>query len=315
MQENVVCLGIDLGGTAIKSGLCTIRGEIIQEFIRPTEATAAQQIILQDLKNSALEALEFAKKKHYVVQAIGIGTPGSVDVMNGFLKGGTPNFRYWKNVPIKSELELALALPVFVDNDANVMIYGEYMFGAGKGYKNVVGITLGTGIGGGVILDGEIFRGSNFAGAELGHMSIMYNGKPCRCGGIGCWEVYASATAMIDNYNKMQPAQPVQSTKEIFERYLNGEFHAESVVVEEILLVAVGVSNLLNIFNPEVFIIGGGVSEAGDWFVEEIAQITNSRAMAPATENVQIVRAKLGNSAGWMGAGIFAYHQVQKFID
>jgi len=247
--------------------------------------------------------------------AVGIGTPGSVDVHNGFLKGGTPNFRFWKNVPIKSEIETVLSLPVFVDNDANVMIYGEYMFGAGKGYKNVVGITLGTGIGGGVIINGEIFRGSNFAGAELGHMSILYNGKRCRCGGAGCWEVYASATAMIENYNRLHPEQPVRSTREIFERYLKGEFQAESVVIEEILLVAVGIANLLNIFNPEVFIIGGGVSEAGDWFIEEIAQMTYSRAMAPATEDVQIVRAKLGNSAGWMGAGIFAYHQLQKLND
>lgn len=312
MRKSSYCLGIDLGGTAIKYGICSAEGKILTEAVRPTAATSPVEHIIRDLVAAAKEALDFANQNKLPIHSIGVGTPGSVNVPTGFLNGGTPNFEHWKNVPIKELMEAQLPVPVFVDNDANVMIYGEFMFGAGRGYKDVVGVTLGTGIGGGVIINGEIFRGSYYAGAELGHMSINYDGERCRCGGIGCWEVYASATAMIRNYNSLSPENPVKNSRQIFEKYAEDEATAQQVVELEAKLAGVGIANLLNIFNPEVLIVGGGISEAGEWFIEKISHHALNRAMPAASVNTKIVSAQLGNSAGWLGAGIFAFHQLNR---
>lgn len=306
MKKTRYAIGIDLGGTAIKYGICSREGEIVREFSRPTHADSPVDAILEHLIEAAEEALAFARSQGMSIDAIGLGTPGSVDVEEGFLKGNTPNFKHWRNVPIKRRMEDRLQIPVFVDNDANVMAFGEARFGAGQGSDQVVCITLGTGIGGGVIIDGKLFRGSMYAGAELGHMSICYNGHPCRCGGVGCWERYASATAMIEHYAQLNPDDPVSDTRTIFERYHASEPAAQQVVETEIRMVAVGIANLINIFNPRKIIIGGGVSEAGDWFVERIAGAARERAMEPALENLEIVRATLGNKAGWLGAAAFA---------
>ena len=306
----VYAIGIDLGGTAIKFGICNHTGEIVQEFQRPTQAGSPPGVILTDLAGAAQHALDYAEQKHLSIKAIGLGTPGAVEVATGYLKGSTPNLPAWKNVPIRDELTGRLSLPVFVDNDANLMAYGEYRLGAGQNVPNVVCVTLGTGIGGGIIVGGQLFRGANDAGSEIGHMSICYNGRPCPCGGIGCWERYASATAMIKRYNELNPKQPVRSTITIFERFHAGEAFALTVVEEEIEYVAVGIANVINIFNPQRIIIGGGVSEAGDWFIDRISQVARQRAMPVAAKEVQIVRASLGNQAGWLGAAMFALDQL-----
>jgi glucokinase len=299
-------IGIDLGGTTIKYGVCDDSGQILKTFSRPTRADQPDKEILKDLADAAKEALTFAQNNNLKIHCIGLGTPGTVDVERGHVTGNSPNFKYWYDVPIKLTLEKELNLPVWVDNDANLMIYGEYKFGAGMGHQNIVGLTLGTGIGGGIIIDGELFRGSNYAGSEIGHMSICYNGIPCRCGGYGCWEKYASATAMITNYNALNPTKQVTNTLEIFNAFERNEEDAVEVINNEIKLVAVGITNLVNIFNPKMVIVGGGVSEAGDWFVDKIAKHVNLIAIKPGTIGLKVVRAKLGNQAGMLGAAAFA---------
>ncbi len=307
-----VFIGVDLGGTAIKYGVCDEKGTILIEKKRPTSAQAAANEILEDIATGINELLKESREMGTKVKGIGMGTPGSVDVVQGFLQGSTPNFRYWRDVPIRAFLEDRFHLPVFVDNDANAMAYGEFLFGSGKGYRHIIAITLGTGIGGGVIINGEMFRGHRYVGAEVGHMSIAYNGKKCRCGGIGCWELYASASAMVSHYNQLNPAVPVSGSREIFERYAQKDTAAMAVVRQEIEMVAAGVASLLHIFNPEVLIIGGGVSEAGDWFVERIQAKLRERTMPEALHNFRLVRAKLGNQAGWLGAAALVKHYVAK---
>ncbi len=306
MSDEFYAIGLDLGGTSVKYGICTQSGQIVREFHRPSQAGQPIETILQNLLDASREALAFAHQQNLTIQAIGLGTPGSVDVERGYLKGNTPNFAFWRDVEIKTELEKALSLPVWVDNDANVMAYGETRYGAGKGFSNAVCVTLGTGIGGGIIIGNKLFRGSNYSGAEIGHMSIKFDGLKCRCGGIGCWELYASATAMIAYYNELNPQELASSTVEIFEAYHRGETTAREVVEREIRLAAVGVVNLINVFNPQVIIIGGGVSEAGNWFIQRIREEALPHAMKPAVEELQIVRAQLGNKAGWLGAAAFA---------
>ncbi len=312
MSDKSYAVGIDLGGTSIKYGICSSDGEIIKEFSRPTQAEKPVAIILDNLALSAQEALKLAQSENLSIEKVGIGTPGSVDVERGFLHGNTPNFMYWRQVDIKKQLEAVLPLPVYVDNDANMMALGESEFGAGNEKSYIICITVGTGIGGGIIIDGELYRGHNYAGSELGHMSISYNGNKCRCGGMGCWETYASATAMINRYNELQSEQAIKNSFEIFQKYDIGDEIAHQIVNEEIQFLAVGLASLVNIFNPQTVIIGGGVSEAGKWFTERVAQKTASLAMENAMNGAEITLAKLGNKAGWMGAAAFAMKQSTK---
>lgn len=306
MKDSDYLIGLDLGGTALKYGICDSGGSIIREFLTATRADDPVNQILKKIADSASEALQFAEANNIQIAAIGLGTPGCVDIPNGFLRGSTPNFKHWRDVPIKEHLENIFTVPVFADNDANAMAYGEFMFGAGKGCESVICITLGTGIGGGIIIEKKLFRGSQYAGAELGHISVSYNGKKCRCGGIGCWEMYASATAMVENYLSVNPNTSSIKPREIFSGYQNGDAVAIRVVNEEIEMVGVGLASLVNIFNPEKIIIGGGLGEAGQWFIDRIAQEVRRRAMAESVKSVEIVSAKLGNKAGWLGAAALA---------
>ena len=299
-------IGIDLGGTSVKYGICSGKGEVFEQFSAQTPAKATRDEILSFLIELIRQTREVARKKKVDISAVGMGTPGSVNVPRGYLMGGTPNFVHWKDVDIRGSLEPAVELPVFVDNDANLMAYGEFMFGAGKEKQNAVCVTLGTGIGGGIIIEEEIYRGSFYAGAEIGHMCIEYQGRPCRCGGNGCWETYASATAMIRDYNKLNPENPVTDTRRIFERYHSGEAAAVQIIQQEIVYLGAGLASLINIFNPEIIILGGGVSEAGEWFIEKISQAAFRRAMPVSRRKVEIRAAKLGNKAGLLGAAAFA---------
>ncbi len=303
-------IGIDLGGTAVKYGICSRNGELLEQFTAPTPADASRERILSFLADLIRQTQEVARKKNIDLAAVGMGTPGSVDVRRGYLMGGTPNFVHWKDVNIRRALEPAVGLPVFVDNDANLMAYGEFLFGAGREKQNAVCVTLGTGIGGGIIIEGEIYRGSFFAGAEIGHMCIEYRGRPCKCGGNGCWETYASATAMIRDYNLASPENPVTDTRQIFERYHSGEGTAIEIVRQVVVYLGAGLASLINIFNPEIIILGGGVSQAGEWFIEEIARAAFSRAMSISRRQVEIRAARLGNKAGMLGAAAFALKMV-----
>jgi glucokinase len=309
-------IGIDLGGSSIKYALGTEEGEILKRGRRPSYATEEYKIILDELAKAVGDMIAYAKSMSLKVTAIGMGTPGSVDINKGFLKGSTPNFKYWSDVPIKSELEKRVGLPVFVDNDANVMALGEAKFGAGIGYNNIICLTIGTGIGGGIILNGELFRGSNFAGSELGHTTIKYNGLKCRCGGKGCLEKYASASAMIDQfYNEsLRQRKTVEkeeiNVKYIFQQMKSGNSLATDVVNRSTYYLGRGLANFLNIFNPNIIIIGGGVAEAGKTYLKKIEDVAFTYAMDCAKENVKIVGAKLGNKAGYMGAISFALGQV-----
>ncbi len=304
-------IGIDIGGTNIKYGLCSSEGEILNQDSFETPAEASKDEILKRIAEKTKECIRDAKDAGNGVAAIGVGTPGSVDVQRGFLMGLTPNFKHWRDVPIGEYLEKELFLPVSVDNDANLMAYGEYTWGTGSDKKNAVCITLGTGIGGGIIIDGEIYRGSFYAGAEIGHFTIDYNGRKCRCGGTGCWEMYASATAMIRDYNELNPESTVDGTREIFERYDNNDKSAREIIDKVAVYLGAGISTIINVFNPEIIIIGGGVSEAGDWFIEKIAESGRSRAMETSRKNVEIKAAQLGNRAGLLGAAAFALSRLE----
>ncbi len=307
-----IAMGIDIGGTAIKHGLFSLQGEIILQDSTTTPSRAPKKEILDKILWIIQQDLQYAKKHDLQIPVIGIGTPGSVDIRRGFLMGSTPNFTHWRDVPIGEYLTEKSGIPVFVDNDANLMAYGEFIFGAGKGRRNVICITLGTGIGGGVIVEGELYRGHYFAGAELGHITIDFDGRKCKCGGTGCLERYASATALIKDYNDKNQSEPVEGTKQIFQRLNKGDGTARQVLDQYIHYLGAGLSSFVNIFNPERIVIGGGVSEAGERFIRKIEKATRERAMPASMNHVEIVSAHLGNRAGMLGAAAYALNMLDK---
>jgi len=312
-----VGIGVDLGGTSIKYALGTNSGEIIKEDHRPSQAHVEIAKILDNLGDAINQMKEFARLNGYDPIAVGMGTPGSVEIERGYLMGSTPNFRYWRDVYVADELRERVDLPVFVDNDANLMALGEAKFGSGVGYQNIICVTIGTGVGGGIIINGELYRGAYCAGAELGHSTIVANGLTCNCGGDGCLEVYASATAMIRNYKNLCIEKNVIldrktiDVKYIFERYKKNNDQLAMISIEQCAYyLGRGLASFINIFNPNIIIIGGGVAEAGDIYINKVKETTLHYAMDTPREKVKIVAASLGNKAGFLGALAYAFSRM-----
>ncbi|MDZ7262865.1 MAG: ROK family protein [candidate division KSB1 bacterium] len=310
-------IGLDLGGTNLKYALGDERGTIITKSMRPSQAQESREKIFENMFLAVEELLKIAKQKAERVAAIGVGSPGSVDFEKGQLIGPTPNIKAWTDAPIKETLEARFHIPVWADNDANVVAIAEARLGAGKGLKHLVCLTVGTGIGGGIIIDGQIYRGENYTAAEIGHMSIEVAGKKCNCGGIGCLEVYTSAPAMVERYREKleKTSQPWPeeklSTELIFERMKAGDILALETLNETCDYFGAGIASVVNVLNPQAVIIGGGVAEAGEEFIGRVREVVKRRAMKAATKNLQILKAQLGNDAGVVGAILIAAEQCR----
>jgi len=315
-----VGIGIDLGGTSVKYALATQAGRILKEGIRPSYAQSDVRSILENLAAAAEEMKSFAESEGLKAEVVGIGTPGNVNIETGVLMGSTPNFRAWRDVGISDEMQKLTGLPVYADNDGNLMALAEAKLGAGKGCRNLICITVGTGIGGGIILNGSLYRGSACAGAELGHAVINTEGIRCNCGSTGCLEMYASATAMIRRFtgyclrDGISPEKKEPDAAYLFDLYKKGDRQAKQAIDESMYFLGRGLASFINIFNPEMIIIGGGVAEAGDMFLNGIRKITFQYAMEKPAENVRIERALLGNRAGFLGAMTFAFGEMDKTV-
>ncbi len=309
-------IGLDLGGTSIKYALATECGRIIKSGYRASNANADKSEIIANLCHAVEEMQNFSEKNKMTVEVIGIGTPGNVDLETGTLMGSTPNFKSWNDVNISREVGQKCGLPVFVDNDANMMALGETRFGSGKGYKNLICVTVGTGIGGGVILNGDLYRGAFYAGGELGHTLVEANGIDCKCGGKGCLEMYASATAMIRYFKKYAnetgfvPDKDDLNVAYLFELYNKNNEAARRSIDEAKYYLGRGLASVINLLNPEAIIIGGGVADAGEIFLKGVRETAFKYAMPMPSKNVKIVAAELGNQAGFLGAISFAFGQL-----
>jgi len=310
-------IGVDLGGTNIKFGIVSDKGEILQKGTLSAQANLGKDAILGNIKKGIEQSLSFARKKKIRVKSIGVGSPGSVNLTTGIIEGSCPNLPQMVNVNLKKWLSNRFDYPIHVDNDANLMALAEHRFGAAKGFKDALCLTLGTGIGGGIILNNELFHGSNFAGAEFGHMSICYSGRKCNCGGIGCLEMYASAPAMVKDtkwllrmnrksiiYGLIGGDSDKLTTEVIFEAERKGDTLALNVINQVCAYLGSGIASAVNLLNPQIVVIGGGVSEGGNKFIQRIEKEVKRRAFPSATKNLKIVKAKLGNDAGFIGAAI-----------
>lgn len=306
-------IGLDLGGTNLKYALGDENGQILIKKQRPSLARETSDVILNNLVDAVHDLCSKRKRN---ITAVGIGSPGCIDFEKGRIVGIAANLPNWSGAPIKQRLQRLIDMPVFVDNDANLMALAETRLGAAKNYKNVVCITVGTGIGGGIVIGGELYRGATYSAAEIGHMSIEVNGKKCDCGNKGCLELYTAAPALVDHYvQKLKQSGLFYSETEInpeyiFEKARIDEDLAIETINEVCEYLGAGIANIVNLINPEIIVIGGGVSGAGDPFIKRIAKVVKARALNANTKRLKIVQASLGNDAGVIGAILLAAENV-----
>ena len=314
-------LGIDLGGTNIVAGIVDENYKVIAKAQEKTRAIRPAAEIADDMAKVTFEAVKNAGISIDDIEGFGIGTPGSVDAKTGTVIYAN-NLGFY-NVPLADMLKERTGKEFFVANDADSAAYGEYIAGAGKGTKDFIMITLGTGVGGGIILDGKIRAGYNGAGGELGHTVIQMNGEACTCGRDGCFETYASATALIRQTKQAMIKNSSSIMWDIcdndmgkvngltaFDAMRKGDEAGKNVVDTYISYLGIGITNFINIFQPDVFCIGGGISKEGDTIVKPLKRIVGCDNYARSIEKKTLIKAaQLGNDAGIIGA---AYIGAQK---
>jgi glucokinase len=238
------------------------------------------------------------------IVGIGIGTAGQVDPDTGTIVTATPNLKDWAGTPLKDIIEKRFGLPTYVDNDGNVAALGEWWAGGGRGARCLLCLTIGTGIGSGIVYEGKVFRGAKGVGAELGHMSIKYDGIRCNCGGIGCIEAYASGPALM---RKLQEKGKSIATPEDVLRYAESGDTIVLEAIEEIgTLLGYAMVSFINIFNPDIILLSGGVSNLGDFLIRPVRKIVDTYAL-PGGRDVKITRATLGENAGVVGASALVF--------
>lgn len=307
-------IGIDLGGTNIVSGVVDENYNIISRASVKTNLPRPDYEIAADMAATALQACENADISIDRIEWIGIGTPGIADNRHGIIEYS--NNLGFNNTPMAKYIQEKINKPVYLANDANAAAYGEFVAGAAKGATNAVCITLGTGVGGGIIIDGKIYVGSNLAGAELGHTVIQVDGPQCSCGRKGCFETFSSATGLIRMTNEAMEADKSSAMwqwvednggkvggRTAFDCMKTGDPTAKKVVSDYIKYLAAGITNVINEFQPDILCIGGGVCNEGDTLLSPVKELVKSEVYSKnSVKNTEIIIAKLGNDAGIIGA-------------
>ncbi|MGL4774322.1 MAG: ROK family protein [Clostridium sp.] len=306
MSKYVV--GIDLGGTKISTALADLEGNVISNTTVPTNAVEGEEAVLNRIIKTVETVIEKAEAKQEDIKAIGIGSPGPLDSNKGIIIC-TPNLPF-TNFNLVKPLTEKFNTQVYLDNDANVATIGEYMLGAGKGTQNCVFFTASTGVGGGAIVDGKIYRGSTSNALEIGHMTVAPFGPRCNCGNIGCLEAMSSGTAIGKKGREAVNSKVETSLKkydnvtsfEVFKEAKAGDKVAIQIIDEALTYLGIGVANAISIFDPDVVIIGGGVSKAGEIVFDKVREVVNTRCFKSMAENCRIEPAALGTDAGVIGA-------------
>lgn len=306
-------IGIDLGGTNIKAGVVDEEFNIVSKATCKTNLPRPAEEICADMAKVALEAVEKAGLTLDNIESVGIGTPGTANSATGIIEYS--NNLGFLNFPVVELMKTYISKPCYVENDANAAAYGEFVAGAAKGANDAVCITLGTGVGGGIIINGKIYSGFNFAGAEIGHTVIDPNGPECTCGRKGCFEAFSSATGLIrmtkeamesDKDSLIWKASEEEgkvSARTAFDAMRMGDATAQAVIDKYIKYLACGITNTINIFQPDILCIGGGVCNEGDPLLLPLKELVKKEVYTKnSAKNTEIVIAKLGNDAGIIGA-------------
>lgn len=312
-KEYVVA--VDLGGTKIYTALVDLDGNMVNEKIVGTEADKGVETIVNNIKSTINYVINGIDKNN--IKAIGIRSPGPLDVKKGLIVA-PPNLPF-KNYNIVEELKNTYELPTFLDNDANAATLAEYMFGVGKGTENMVYVTVSTGIGGGAILNGKIYRGSTSNALEVGHTTVSENGQRCGCGNKGCSERMSSGTAIMKrsveavNSNVKTSLKDYEnvSAKEVFIEAAKGDYVANDILNELLSYLGLVVSNVMNTLDPDMVVLGGGVINGGDIVIEKVREVVNSRCLDIIAENCKIEKSNLEGKSGVLGAAALAISELK----
>jgi glucokinase len=289
-----LAVAVDLGGTQIRSALVNQQGQILKRFATATQAAAGPVVVIQQLVDAAREVSGDASN----ILGVGISSPGPLDTEQG-IAIGLPAFKDFDNVPLLALLQQQLPHRVYLENDGIAAAIGEWKFGAGQGLRSFVYVTVSTGIGGGVIVDGKVLHGRKGLAGHIGHMAIMPHGLRCNCGSVGCWEAYAAGPAFAARAS-------ASSAAEVFAAARQGDGAAQQHVDDEIYFLSLGMTSLLHLYSPEMLIIGGGLSHAFDQLHPGISSYVSKNAM-PAFRDVPIVKAGLGGNSGLVGAAALVF--------
>jgi glucokinase len=310
----MLTIGVDIGGTKVAAGVVDDQGKIVAHTLRPTAADRPD--VVAETVADVVRELSAGRQ----IEAVGVGAAGFVDETRSMVRFA-PNLA-WREEPLQKKISDLVGLPVVIENDANAMAWGETRFGAGRGQSHVVCLTLGTGIGGGLVFDGVLYRGRWGMGAEMGHMQVQPGGRPCGCGNVGCWEQYASGQALVKEARERADARPEQA--EILLGLAGGKIEGEEITEAARLGDAVslaafasfadwlgqGMADLAAVLDPGCFIIGGGVSRAADLFIDRARQAFAQRLTGHGHRPLSEIRlAELGASAGVVGAADLARHR------
>ncbi len=320
----LLTLGIDLGGSKILTAVVDPQGKMLSSDETTTPATKEREVLIQAVLDSTHRALHQAGITVSALCAIGVGAAGISSPEAGILFT-SPNLPALRNVLFRDIMQEKLGRRTFLINDADASAIGELHFGAARGIRNFIYVTLSTGIGGGIVIDGEIFTGAIGAAGEVGHMTIDHNGPTCNCGNRGCWETLASGTALAREARRQIEAGVRTSilecaggnTEKITAQVIHtaaqqGDNVAKELIARTGYYVGVGLANLINIFNPELIVIGGGLSSIGDMLLKPAFKVAGDRAFKEAFQAVRFCPAGLGPNSGVLGAAAFALQEVRR---
>jgi glucokinase len=308
-------VGLDVGGSSMKAGVVDDDGNALAAISIPTEAHRGQEVGLERMCDAIRQAVAAALVTMNDISAIGVATPGSMDIPGGLILD-PPNLKPWRNVPVRDHIHKVFQLPTAFQNDANAAAFGEYWVGAGRHAHSMVLFTLGTGIGGGIIIGDLVLEGEHSHGGELGHTKIeLTNPRQCGCGRWGCLEAYASATAVVKRAVEAM-AQPGVKTRlpqhqnkeggltsrDVFDAASAGDALADKIVLDTAYYLAVGAMNMMHTIDPNMIVFAGGMIAAGEPFLERIRNFVKELAMPVPAEKTTICYAQLGTDAGFVGA-------------
>ena len=309
-----VVIGVDLGGTNLRSALLSVTGEVLEKYKETTGASDGWKKVVARVVDNITRQREIAERRGLRVAAVGVGAPGVIRIDSGIVVK-SPNFPDWNNLPLREELEKAIRLPVVIENDANAAALGEQWLGAGRDINSMILLTLGTGVGGGIVLNNKIWQGADGMAGEIGHMTLIPDGRQCGCGNTGCLEMYASARGIVQSYREASGALEYSNTSEItsaqvYQAARSGDPVARRVMKDTGAMLGIGIANLINIFNPHMIVIGGGVKEAWELFIGATNEEIMRRAFQVPAERTKIVPSLLGDDAGMIGAAAAALHKT-----
>ncbi|MNC01571.1 Glucokinase [compost metagenome] len=321
---NSYIIGIDLGGTNIKAGLYDADFAPVNECSIHTEAADGPAHVLERIR-LAVDMLTVEKGIGLgQVRGMGMGIPGLLDPEEG-LSVFSPNFPGWEQVHVVREMKQHYSFPVYIDNDVRVNLYGEWLHGAGRSCSNLVLLTLGTGLGSGIVHDGKVLYGTTFSAGEIGHMNMYRQGRPCRCGSSGCLGRYVSAVGMVNTFKEKLAAgrdsiirewtggdEAAITAKMISEAYDLHDPLAVEVMHETGELLGFGLANVINLLNPQRIVVGGGMAAAGERLLGAVRQTVKSHALKLPRGSCEIVQAELGSRAGTLGAAAYAQQRMSR---